>query len=442
MLDHNFPAGPLERKDDSGVQQLGTPEGLKEFMQAYEAHNAKNDARLASMEKKLADPIAEAELKKIDSFLDKYEDLNQRITDIGKKAEQVKEIDERFDELETMLKRSGRGNDDEQKSRVTDWARGVVNAITMGVANLPEEQKSVIEAVNAEYKALNIGTDTAGGYLAPTEMVREMLKDLVEVSDARSIVRLRTSGAKSVEIPKRTSVTSARRVHETGTKTETGDPAFGMLEMPLPESYAMIHITNQMLEDSGWDMEAEIQEEAREQFAVQEGREFISGTGKGEMEGILTNADISENVSGSAATIADADGQANGLLTMKYALKTAYARNAMWLMRRTTIGDVRKLKDNNKNYIWQPGIAQGQPNTIDGDPYKEMPDMPAVGAGAYPIAYGDFRRGYTIIDRIAMEMLRDIYTQATAGQVRFIFRRRFGGGVQLAEAIRKLKCST
>lgn len=442
MFDHKLPAGPLERKDDSGVAELETKDGIKKFMEAYEAHNEKNDKRLEAIEKKLTDPIAEAELKKIDGFLDKYEDLNKRITDIGKKAEQIKEIDERFDEFETMLKRSGRGGEDEQKSRVGDWARGVVNAINVGVANLPDEQKSVIQDVQAEYKALNVGTDTAGGYLAPTEMVREVLKNLVEISDARAIVRLRTSAAKSVEIPKRSGVMSARRVHETGNKSATGEPTYGMLEMPLPESYALIQITNQMLEDAGWDIEGEIMEEAREQFAVQEGREFISGTGNGEMEGILVNSDVAENVSGSAATIADADGQANGLLTMKYDLKTAYARNALWLMRRTTIGAVRKLKDNNKNYIWQPGIAQGQPNTIDGDPYREMPDMPAIGAGAYPIAYGDFRRGYTIIDRIAMEMLRDIYTQATGGQVRFIFSRRFGGGVQLAEAFRKLKCST
>jgi len=88
-----------------------------------------------------------------------------------------------------------------------------------------------------------------------------------------------------------------------------------------------------------------------------------------------------------------------------------------------------------------PGIAQGRPNTIDGDPYLEFPDMPSEGAGTYPITYGDFRRGYTMVDRIAMEMLRDPYSQATGGKVRFIFRRRTGGKVTLGEAFRKLKCA-
>ncbi len=224
-------------------------------------------------------------------------------------------------------------------------------------------------------------------------------------------------------------------------KSETTGLAYGLEELQAPEMYALIDITNQMLEDSAFDMEAEIREEASEQFAVKEGAEFISGTGVGEMEGILVNAGLTEAISGSAATIADADGQANGLLTLKYGLKTAYARNANWIMNRTTMGSVRKLKDAEKNYIWMPGLAQGRPNTIDGDPYVEFPDMPNEAAGAYPIAYGDFRRGYTMVDRIAMEMLRDPYTQATSGAIRFIFRRRVGGKVVLAEAIRKLKCA-
>ncbi|MFP5433501.1 MAG: phage major capsid protein, partial [Alphaproteobacteria bacterium] len=130
-----------------------------------------------------------------------------------------------------------------------------------------------------------------------------------------------------------------------------------------------------------------------------------------------------------------------GLLSLKYGLKTAYARNATWLMNRTTLGAVRRLKDNDKNYIWMPGIAQGRPNTIDGDPYVEVPDMPNEGAGTTPVAYGDFKRAYTLVDRIAMEMLRDPYTQATSGNVRFIFRRRLGGQVVMAEAIRKLTCA-
>ena len=147
-------------------------------------------------------------------------------------------------------------------------------------------------------------------------------------------------------------------------------------------------------------------------------------------------------MSGSAATVADANGQADGILTLKHAIKTAYTRNATWALNRTTLGSLRKLKDANKQYIWMPGIALGKPNTIDGDPYVEVPDMPSEGANTYPIAYGDFARAYTLVDRLAMSLQRDNLTQATSGNVRFLFWKRVGGAVTLAEAIRKLKCST
>jgi HK97 family phage major capsid protein len=147
-------------------------------------------------------------------------------------------------------------------------------------------------------------------------------------------------------------------------------------------------------------------------------------------------------VSGTAANIKDANGQANGLLALKYAIKTAYARNAKWALNRTSLGSIRQLQDSNKQYIWMPGIQNGAPNTIDGDPYVEVPDMPSEGANTFPVAYGDFSRAYVLVERVQMALLRDPYTQATSGNIRFIMRKRLGGQVVLAEAIRKLKCST
>jgi len=229
---------------------------------------------------------------------------------------------------------------------------------------------------------------------------------------------------------------AAVRVSENGTRSETTGLSWGNTEINAPECHALIDISQQNLEDSGYNLEMEVRDEATEQFAVLEGAEFVSGTGIGQAEGILVNASISENVSGNATLIT-----ADGLIDLKYALKSAYARNARFIMNRSTMGAVRKLKDGNGQYLWAPGIAQGQPNTIDGDPYVEVPDMPNVGAGLYPVAYGDFLRGYTLVDRIAMSLLRDPFTQATSGNIRFLFRRRFGGQVVLAEAIRKLKIS-
>lgn len=425
------------------------PEELKKaispVMTAFEEFKAANDARLKEIEKKgSADVITKEKVDRIETTLSQYEGLNQKLTLAEQQAKAAKEAAER---VETALARipndnRARKDGDEAKVMFNNWAKAVVRAHAVGVLNLSADEQKILSDVTNEAKALNVSTDTAGGYLAPTEYVAEIIKAVTLSSPARGIVRVRNTANKAIQIPKRTGQFAARRVSENGAKSETTGLTYGLEELTAPEMYALIDISNQMLEDAAFDMEAEIREESAEQFAVKEGAEFVSGTGIGEYEGILTNGSVAETVSGTAATIADSDGQANGLLTLKHAIKTAYAANATWIMNRTTIGAVRKLKDAQKNYIWMPGIAMGKPNTIDGDPYAEFPDMPSEGAGLYPIAYGDFRRAFTIVDRVAMEMLRDPYTQATSGNIRFIFRRRTGGRVVLAEAIRKLKCST
>ena len=269
-----------------------------------------------------------------------------------------------------------------------------------------------------------------------------IIKGETEISPFRSLVRVRQTAQKSVQLPKRTGQFAAQWVAEQGQKSETEGLTYGQVEIPLHELYALVDITNQMLEDAAFNMQSEISMESVEQFAVAEGAAFVNGDAVGKPEGFLNASGVGNNNSGTAATIADADGQADGLLTLKYALKTAYAQGASWVMNRTTMGSVRKLKTADDNYIWQPGIAQGRPNTIDGDPYVELPDMPSEGAGNKPIAYGDWRRAYTWIDRISMEMLRDPYTQATGGKVRFLMRKRVGGQVVLGEAIRTLTCAT
>lgn len=425
-----------------------TPEELKKavspVMEAFEEFKKTNDQRLAEIEKKgVADPILVEKLGKIEGTLSQYENLNQKLTLAQQEAKAAKEASDRMEVALARIPSASRKENDpaEFKARMNAWCRAVVNAHTVGVVNLPEDERKVLSDVQAEAKALGMNSDTAAAYLAPTEYVREIIKGVTEISPARSLVRVRATAAKSIQIPKRTGQFAAQWVSEQGTKTETTGLAYGLEELPAHELFALIDISNQMMEDSAFDMEAEIRSEASEQFAVAEGAAIVSGSGVGKPEGFLTNTSVGETVSGSAATIADADGQGNGLITLFHALKTAYTRNAAWALNRVTLGSVRKLKDADKNYIWMPGLAQGIPNTILGAAYVEMPDMPSEGAGTYPIAFGDFRRAYTLVDRIAMEMLRDPYTQATSGNVRFIFRRRLGGQVVLAEAIRKLKCA-
>ena len=126
-----------------------------------------------------------------------------------------------------------------------------------------------------------------------------------------------------------------------------------------------------------------------------------------------------------------------------HSIKSDYGRNATFVFNRTTLAAIRKLKDTAGQYVFQAGMSleSGSPNTILGYSYVEAADMPNVGAGNYPVAFGDFQRGYMIVDRVALAVLRDPFTQATTGNVRYIARRRVGGQVILAEAIVKQKIS-
>ena len=404
--------------------------------------------------KALGEATAETKetLAKFEVSFKRLDDLNERLTAAEKRqeqaAEEAKEAEgkhqEQLDRIEIALKRAPRGNGQdraEYKRRVNHWCRAVVDAHIRGEPNLTQDQRKALEDTAAEWKALAVSNDTQAGYLAPVEFVQEIIKGETEISAMRPLIRVRQTSQKSLQVPKRTGQFGAIWVAEQGERSETQGLTYGLEEISTHELYALIDVTEQMLEDNFFDMQSELRTESTEQFAVSEGAAVVSGTATGQPEGFLSNADVQSTNSGSAATIADATGQANGIIDLYHGIKTAYAVRGTWVLNRQTLGSVRKLKDNDNNYIWQPGLATLRPNTILDAPYVEVPDMPNEGANTFPIAFGDWRRAYTLVDRVQMTMLRDPYTQATAGKIRFIFRKRVGGQVVLAEAISKLKCA-
>jgi HK97 family phage major capsid protein len=416
-------------------------------MTAFEEFKATNDQRLAQIEKKGADPVTVEKLAKIETTLVAHETKNQEITlaaQLAKKTEdELKALHEVVGKLEAKLGRPGASGDTakeakekqtaEYKSAFDSYCRKTAQGLT------PEEYKTL-----NEYKAIVANTDTLGGYyLSPAEMAADIIKNVILMSPIRSLGRVTTIGGPSLKLPKRTGTFAAKRVGELDTRTETTGYTTGMVEIFAPEMYAEVHISEQMIEDSMFDIEAEMMKEFAEQFAVKEGAEFVAGSGtNNQAEGFLTSSQIGFTLSGGSGTIADSAGQANGLITMFYSgLKTAYAKNATWALNRQTLGSVRKLKDLYGSYIWLPGIQGGVPNTILGSPYVEVPDMPNEAAGSFPIAVGDFSQGYRIVDRVLISVLRDPFTIANAGQILFRARKRVGGAVVKGEAITKLKCS-
>lgn len=422
-----------------------TKEDARQLMGAWDEFKSTNDVRIAAAVKGVVDPLIDDKLVKLNEKLDSYE---EKQTELVGAATAARQAQENYDELKTQLEAlqikanrpGGVGNDNaaqtraEAKAFANTYLRGIVDAHLKGEMNLSAEQKTALDTVRAQYKALAIGDDTGGGYLAPVEFVAEIIKGVTLISRFRSLVRVRTTANKAQDIPKRTGQFAAVRSAELAARTETKGLAYGMVELTAPEMTAIVDISQANLEDSAFDLAAEVQMEATEQFAVLEGKEVCTGTGIDECEGILVNGDVAESLNGDAAALTP-----DGILGLSYDLKTDYSNKATWVMNRKTLGKIRVLKDGVGDYLWTPGLAGSHPNTIDGTPYMEMPDMPDIAANAWPIAIGDFMRGYTLLDRVAMTMLRDPYTQAGSGLVRFWFRRRGGGRVVLGEAIRKLK---
>ncbi len=287
-----------------------------------------------------------------------------------------------------------------------------------------------------EVKALQAVDDTGGGYLAPMDFVQDIIKTIILYSPVRDVATVRQTENKSILYPTRTATFAAQWVTEQQQRTETTGLKYGQEEILAHEMYALVLITYADMEDAYFDMAQQIQMESAEQFAVTEGAAFVSGNGVGKPEGLLTNANVNNVHTGNANLIT-----ADGLINTAYSIKSAYAKNAVWLLNRSTLGAIRTLKDSYGQYLWQPGIASDIPNTILDHPYVETPDMPAVAAGAYPIIFGDIKRAYVIVDRVQMVMTRLTERYADFGQIGFIARKRVGGQVVLPEAILKVLVS-
>ena len=396
---------------------------VSEIGHAFEEFKKANDEKLEALEKgQNVDILVDSKLDAIEEKLNSLEDINQEITQAKQAQEGIKE---QVEQLETVMKRPNSGYEAKQ---VDETLVAFEAYCRKGLENLDD----------AEKKALTVSNDSTGGYLAPPEYVRELLKTVTEISPIRSIARVRSTGQRSIQVPKRDGQFSANWVAESASRSETTGYTVGLEELPAHELYALVDISEQNLEDTVFDLESEMQSEFAEQFAKAEGTAFVSGDSVGKPEGLLTNGSVSEVISGHATTLL-----ADGLITLMHSIKSEYSRNGTFVFNRGTLAAVRKLKDTAGQYVFQTGMSlqAGVPNTILGSPYVEATDMPDVGANTYPVLFGDFKRAYMIVDRVSLAVTRDPYTQATTGNVRYIARRRVGGQVLQAEAIVKQKVS-
>ena len=296
----------------------------------------------------------------------------------------------------------------------------------------------------AEIKAtLQEGINDLGGFLVPEDFRLEIIKRLMGLAVVRSRARVVQTIRDAAEWPKveggDSQYTSAVRVTwvdelpASATVSET-NPEYGMYRVPVHTVMARTDISQNMLEDTPFNMIQILAELFSEAMAIDEDNQFLTSTGGGKPRGILgkrgsgSNAfpeDGIDSVSSGNATALTAD----GLIDLVYGLHSQYRKNAVLVGARATHGAVRKLKDGNGDYLWAKGIAVGEPATLLDYPFLESESMPAIAANNYPIIFGDLK-GYLLVDRVGMSIKRVEDTTTVGGnKVALFARRRLGGQV-------------
>ena len=282
--------------------------------------------------------------------------------------------------------------------------------------------------------ALQEGTDSEGGYLVPDEFERTLVEALEEENVFRTLAHVIKTSSGDRKIPVVASKGTASWVDEEGAYTESDD-AFSQVSIGAYKLGTMIKVSEELLADSVFDLEAYISKEFARRIGAREEESFFNGDGKGKPLGILAAAGGAEvGVTAASATAITAD----EVIDLFYSLKAPYRKNAVWLLNDATVKQIRKLKDTTGQYLWQPSLVAGTPDTILGRPVKTSAFMPTAAAGAKTIAFGDFKY-YWIADRQGrtFKKLSELY--AANGQVGFMGTQRVDGKLILPEAIKVLQ---
>jgi len=281
--------------------------------------------------------------------------------------------------------------------------------------------------------ALQVGTDSEGGYLVPDEYERTLVEALEEENIFRQMAKVIKTSSGDRKIPVVASKGTASWIDEEGAYPESDD-SFGQVSIGAYKLGTMIKVSEELLNDSVFDLQSYISREFARRIGAKEEEAFFTGDGKGKPLGVLAATGGAETgVTAASATAVTAD----ELMDLYYSLKSPYRKKSVWVLNDSTIKAIRKLKDNNGQYLWQPSLTAGAPDMILGRPIKTSAYMPAIAAGAKTIAFGDFSY-YWIADRQGRSFKRLNELFAATGQVGFLASQRVDGKMILAEAVKVL----
>jgi HK97 family phage major capsid protein len=413
---------------------------------AFEEYKAANDARLAEIAKRgAADPLLDEKLSRIDAVLDAQAEMKKRI-----------------EQAETRAARpggAGTANDNDSPE-----ALAYRNAFLGWVRNPrdPRAEMRMRETAKAlQTRAMNddgfetraaqtvTSTGSAGGFALPEVIERQIARLSVDISPIRQIATVRTVGSPDYKELFDVNGATFEWLGEAATRNQTNTPDLAEVAPTFGLASARPRASEESLDDLFFDVENWLITSAAEAIAQGEGAAFVAGNGTNRPTGFLngptpvTTADASRAfgtlqyiASGQAAALPTS---ADTFYDLVYALRARYRANARFVTTKAVLSALRKYREGAGTgaYLWQPSLSANQPETFIGYPITEAEDMPAVAANVFPIAFGDFREGYLIADRVGMRMTRDEIT--LPGFVQFYIRKRVGGRIRNSQAIKLLK---
>ncbi len=389
---------------------------MHEVMAAFEAFKAANDERLAALEGQRGDALLEEKVARIDASLQAAQGRMDRALADGRRPAL-----------------GGEG----AKTAVPDERKQAWD----GYLKTGRSSALILEA-----KGLSEGVPTAGGYVAPPETERLIERRLQASSPMREIATVRTIGAGVFRKPVSTAGIESGWVAETAARPETDPPVLALLEFPAADLYASPAATQALLDDAFVNLDEWLAAECEDAFAGQETQAFVIGDGVNKPKGFLSYDKVADAnqawgeigfvLSGAAGGFA-ASNPVDRIIDLIYAPRARYRANGRFVLNRRTAATVRKFKDADGNYIWSPATAPGAPATLLGYPVSEIETMPDPAAGSFALAFGDFAKGYLIVDRAGVRVLRDPYSAKP--YVLFYTTKRVGGGVQNFDAIKLMK---
>ena len=403
----------MDRIDDGLETKAGAGGDIAalfaEFSTAFEEFKATNDQRLKEIEKRgSADGLLEGKLERLNRVIDGHKAAMDRLS-----AERARPA---------LEGKSGSLPDGEYKAAFSAYVK------------------------HGEEKALQIGVNADGGYVVPAEVETEITRLMTHISPIRAIAGVRQVSGSVYKRPITVTGPATGWVGEAAARPTTNSQTLAELSYPTTELYAMPAATSAFLDDAAVDVGQWIADEVNAAFAAQETTAFVNGDGVNKPNGFLNATKVAEsswswgNLGYLATGVSGALPASNAsdiLIDLVYALKAGYRQNASWVMNRRTQGALRKLKDADGNYLWQPAAAADGRASFMGFPLVEAEDMPNIAANSFSLAFGDFKRGYLIVDRQGVSVLRDPFSSKP--YVLFYTTKRVGGGVADYDAIKLLK---